>query len=371
MRVLAIEPYYGGSHRSFLDAWIADSRHDWTLQTLPPYKWKWRMRHGAVTMAREVATRLAAGEHWDLLFCSDMLDLAAFRGLAPSAVHQLPAIVYFHENQLTYPVQVEKGRDLHFALTNLTTALAADAVWFNSAFHRSELLGAMLALLKRMPDHQPFDAVERIRSRSRILPQGIAAMPEPCERRPGPLRILWVSRWEFDKGPETFFEAMEITRSSGVTFRLSVLGESFRQKPEVFRHARESFADQIDRWGYLASRAEYLAALADADVVVSTALHEFFGVGVVEAIAAGCFPLLPERLAYPEILSAVDGDRGDFFYDGTAAQLAARLKSLDGASDPWRGDRLRGRRAVSRFSWPALRPVLDQALRAVAGEVPI
>ena len=77
-----------------------------------------------------------AGEGWDVVFCSDMLDLAQFRGLAPSAVHRLPAVAYFHENQLTYPVRFEKERDLHFGLTNLTTALAASAVWWSSAFHR-------------------------------------------------------------------------------------------------------------------------------------------------------------------------------------------------------------------------------------------
>ncbi len=44
LRVLALEAYYGGSHKAFLDGWIADSRHDWTLLTLPDSKWKWRMR---------------------------------------------------------------------------------------------------------------------------------------------------------------------------------------------------------------------------------------------------------------------------------------------------------------------------------------
>jgi hypothetical protein len=34
--------------------------------------------------------------------------------------------------------------------------------------------------------------------------------------------------------------------------------------------------------------------------VVSTAHHEYFGIAITEAIYAGSFPILPNRLVYPE-----------------------------------------------------------------------
>lgn len=368
MRVLALEPYYGGSHRAFLDGWVQHSRHTWSVLALRPRKWKWRMRHGAVTLAEQVRAALERGAGWAALFCSDMLNLAEFLGLAPSAVRGLPAVVYFHENQLTYPFRCETERDFHFGFTNMTTALAAREVWFNSAFHRDDFLAALAAVLKRMPDYQPLEAVARIRARSRIEPPGIDAFPPRGPRPPGPLRILWAARWEHDKNPEDFFAALTELRAGGVPFRVSVIGEQFRDSPAVFETARMALAAEIDRWGYQATRADYVAALLDADVVVSTAVHEFFGISVVEALAAGCFPLLPQRLAYPELLaSQAAGVTGDFFYDGSCADLARRLRELAGrAADGcvWRADAGLGRGLAARFAWPLRARELDDALEA-------
>lgn len=371
MQILALEPYYGGSHKAFLDGWSALSPHDWTILTLPAYKWKWRMRHAAVTFAQEVHKHLSGKPPWDLLFCSDMLNLAEFRGLARHDIGDLPSVVYFHENQLTYPVRLESERDYQFAMTNLTSALAADAVWFNSAFHRDEFLAALDAFLKRMPDHQPAGITEDIRRKASIHPPGVAARPARHGRRPGPLRILWAARWEHDKNPEDFFRALAILRKRSIAFRVSVVGEQFREVPEIFAQARRDFADCIDRWGYQESRAEYEAALSEADVFVSTARHEFFGLCAVEAALAGAVPLLPKRLAYPEVFGLDESDQTEqVFYDGRPEDLAGKLAGLariiaDGqsliAGTEWLRNRLR------QFEWPHLVSVLDEAIARSAG----
>ena len=370
MKVLALEPYYGGSHQAFLDGWSSRSRHEWTVLSLAPHNWKWRMRHGPITLGEEAARRARRGEGWDVILCSDMLDLAGFRGLAGPAARSLPAAAYFHENQLTYPVRRDEPRDRHFAFTNLTTALAAEAVWFNSHFHRRAFLGAVRQLLRRMPDHQPLDAVDRIEASSAVHPPGIDAFPRRPARRPGPLRILWAARWEYDKGPETFFEAVERLDRQGADFRLSVLGQQFRDVPGVFAEARRRLADRIDRWGYAPGRDAYAAALGEADVFVSTAEHEFFGISAVEAIAAGALPVLPERLAYPEILAEIGAESPEaFLYDGTPAGLARRLAALAGrAARPglWHGAKPLADAAQRRFGWSRRADAMDGALDEVA-----
>lgn len=357
MKILALEPYHGGSHKALLDGIQSHSRHEWTVLGLPAHKWKWRMRHGAVTLAERVNRLAADGRPWDALFCSDMLNLAEFRGLAHESIRRLPSVVYFHENQLTYPVRHEDQRDLHFALTNWTTALAADEVWFNSAFHRDSFLQAMAELLSRMPDHRHVESVDAIRAKSSIQPPPIDRFAPRGPRPDGPLRILWVARWEHDKNPQTLFEALEILATRGIDFRISVIGEQFREIPPVFESAKGRFADRIDRWGYQKTRSEYEAALGEADVVVSTAVHEFFGIAVVEAIVAGAYPLLPRRLAYPEILAPLGPGAAKFLYDGHVETLAERLETLARRVEPkhgsqadlWQGDPTEAIRAVDRF----------------------
>jgi glycosyltransferase involved in cell wall biosynthesis len=361
MNILGIEPHYGGSHQAFLDGWIARSRHQWTLLTLPAYHWKWRMRHAPVTLAEQLLAEHPDGR-WDVLLASDMLDLPQFLGLAGPPVAGLPRVAYFHENQLTYPVREEKERDLHFALTNLTTAHAADAVWFNSAFHRDEFLTAARALLDRLPPGLPVDIVDRIETKAAVESPGIEPPSPRPPRMPGPLRILWAARWEFDKRPEDFFAALDILRERNVDFRVSVIGEQFRQVPSEFAQAKQRLADRIDRWGFQPTRAEYQTALAEADVVVSTAIHEFFGLSMVEAIAAGAYPLLPRRLAYPEILGPLGPAADQHFYNGTVEHLAQRLEQL--ATNPPHNHT--ARQAVERFFWDERAAAMDERLELLS-----
>lgn len=370
MRILALEPYYGGSHRAFVDNWSSISRHDWTVLGLPAHKWKWRMRHGAVTLADRVNELASAGHHWDILFCSDMLNLAEFRGLVADSVSALPAVAYFHENQLTYPVRREEERDLHFAMINFTTALAAREVWFNSAFHRDSFLEALSNFLRRMPDHPMTDKVDQIRGMSSVRPQGINPPPPRASREASPAHILWVARWEHDKNPELFFTALRKLVEREVAFRVSVVGQSFDEVPEIFATAPLWLGDRIAQWGFQPTRDDYEKILSEADIVVSTADHEFFGVGIVEAVAAGAFPLLPKRLAYPEIFpqECVTGGPG-VFYDGSLDSLVSSLTKLIekvGEGSLWGGDSQRLSRKMKPYFWPNLAPVLDLALDEAA-----
>ncbi|MEX0866809.1 MAG: DUF3524 domain-containing protein [Pirellulales bacterium] len=374
MNILALEPFYGGSHRAFIDGWMAHSRHAFSLLTLPDSHWKWRMRHAAVAFAESIQRRAAQGETWDLIWASDMLNLAELRGLLPGAAGRLPAILYFHENQLTYPVREQRQRDLHFAFTNFISCSAADAIWFNSRFHLTELLPAFDRLLAAMPDRQPRHLLSSMEARASVQSPGVDIARRAEQDRGEPLRIVWAARWEHDKNAADFFAALELLERRGRDFRLAVVGEQFRETPPEFAAARRRFAGRIDYWGFQATRADYLRVLHWADCFVSTARHEFFGITAVEAIAAGCLPLLPWRLAYPELLDAAcQADApfpadSPFFYQGSVADLADKLDSairlLDNAGT-WIQRIRTAQSAVQRFHWRQRATAMDEAAEQV------
>lgn len=364
MHVLVVEPFDGGSHRNFLDGWIAHSRHRFTRLSLPGKFWKWRMRHGAATLADQANARLAHAALPDAVVGSSMLNLAEFRGLVHRRLAALPTAIYFHENQFAYPDRRGHDRDRHFALTNLTSALAADAAWFNSAYNRDSFLEGITAFLKQMPTTHLRDAPQRIEPKASVLPPGITPIEPPTASHDGPLHILWVARWEHDKNPDDFFAAVDGLRQRGIDFRLSVLGEHFRQYPAVFDWARQALAPHLIHFGYQPDRAAYADALRRSDVVVSTARHEFFGLAVMEAASAGCVPVLPRRLVYPELF-----DNPVFFYDGSVAALTDRLAELAkrkdqaGVNAPRKAE---AERTAGQYGWSQVASRLDDAVDRLA-----
>lgn len=346
--ILALEPYYGGSHRAFLDGWRDHSRHNITTLTLRPHHWKWRMRHSGLTFAEQVTT-LSDLNEFDMIWCSSMVNLAEFIGTCPRALRGLPSAVYFHENQLAYPNRHDEPRDVHFAFTHWASASAATEIWFNSNYNQASLFDGLAALFQKMPDCRTFDR-RRFASRSFRLCPGIDTLSPPRTRRPGGLRIAWAARFEHDKGPELLLEALRRFAVTHPDFRLTVLGEQFGVTPPAMAQLNTEFATHLDHFGFEPNRERYIQRLQDADIFVSTAQHEFFGLAVMEAAACGCSLLLPERLCYPELFSAA-GDTINVspFYNNTAGGLYAALTHL--AELPF--ELLpRYTRVAEQYTWP-------------------
>ena len=104
---------------------------------------------------------------------------------------------------------------------------------------------------------------------------------------------VWNHRREFDKGGESLLAAATALVESGLDFRFSLLGQQFDTCPPVFAEVAARLGPNLVQDGFVESRDEYWKILASADVALSTARHEFQGLAVLEACAAGATPLVP------------------------------------------------------------------------------
>lgn len=348
MNILVLESYYGGSHKAFLAGLARNLPYTFDLLTLPAHSWKWRMRLAAPHFSRVLATDPRyKTKTFDRILCSSLVDVAALRGLLPPHLRTIPLLTYFHENQFAYPVQVSEARDVHFGLTNLTTALASDRLAFNSQYNLDSFLAGCKELLAKMPDMSLAGYEEAIRAKAAILHPGLdfsGVDSCPVEKRTDrPPILVWNHRWEHDKNPELFFDTLYGLAEQGVSFGLIVLGESFRNQPPAFSQAREKLAEHIVHFGYAEDRQEYCRLLCQGDVVVSTANHEFYGMAVIEAVRAGCRPVVPDRLSYRELFAPeFRYEDGDFSRKLMAAMDAGRLEVAQAEA------------LTNRFSWPEL-----------------
>nr|WP_321464905.1 DUF3524 domain-containing protein [uncultured Desulfobulbus sp.] len=302
---LLVEPYYGGSHKAFIDGMTHVVEGEFTLLSLPARKWKLRMQLAAPYMAEKIIEATRKGARFDAMVTSTFLDVAVLKTLLAQKGIAIPLGIYFHENQFAYPTRPEDTDRHQFAAINCTSALCADAVAFNSAFNMESCLGGIRQYAQKAADFPMPDIAGHIRAKSVVLHPGLdysmldgKIAPKNTEGRPV---IVWNHRWEHDKNPQTFFQALFELDERGADFQLIVLGESFRHQPEIMHQAKEILASRILHFGYCRDKEAYSSWLRRGTIVVSTAIHEFFGMSVLEAVRAGCRPLVPDRLSYPEL----------------------------------------------------------------------
>ena len=375
MRVLFLESFYGGSHRDVADSLAALSRHDVSLETLPARFWKWRSRGASLEFVR----RVPDPSRYDLLICTGLMSIADLRAVWRDSTP--PILLYAHETQLSYPVPDGGSVDANYGMTDISNMAAADHIAFNSRTHRSSFLDQLPTFLRKLPDFRPMWVVEAIEKKSSVCYPGIAVASErgvepgisrdddanQTAREPGadgpaePL-VIWNHRWEFDKNPDLFFSALTTLADEGVAFRVAVLGENFQVQPQEFLTARERLKDRVVAFGYASQKSDYLKWLQDGAVVVSTAIQENFGIAVLEAVAAGCFPVLPRRLSYPEIIPERFHDTCLYSSDDDLLPL---LRHILTGKEARNGSRELQSHAM-QFAWKARIPEFDALMEKVA-----
>jgi len=338
-KVLVLSAYDAPSHRFWHQGLRANlNQHQWQVLAMPPRYFSWRMRGNSLNWALDPELNNLHGV--DCLIATSMVDLASLRGMLPTLA-RLPTALYFHENQFAYPESESQTNSLEPKMVQLYSAIAADRLVFNSVYNRDTFLSGVADMLGRFPDFVPDSIPEMLASKSECIPVPIELS---CNYSGGAnysrrrncseggidrVQIVWNHRWEYDKGPDLLLSCIQsLPEHLYLTF--NVVGQSFRHLPPEFKLIKSELEKRswLGAWGYIKSREEYLNLLGESHIVLSTSKHDFQGLSVLEAVAAGCLPVLPKALAYPEWFS------GQFLYscqektDAVVSMLSRRIEEI-------------------------------------------
>ena len=252
-----------------------------------------------------------------------------------------------HENQLTYPPPPGSKRDLTYGMIQHLSMLAADRVFFNSAYHLRSWFGELPRLLRHFPDYGHLESVEATRRKSNILPVGcdLRSLDEhrtaTARRRPAHRPVepaLGVRQRPGDHAPRTLYTRRAGGRIPGGAGRRELPRHAGR-----VRRGPRTAGQPAHPLRLCADAKRYARLLWEANAALSTAIHEFFGVGVVEALYCGCSPVLPARLSYPELVPPELHERCLYTdFDGLIERLrSALVEPCPAALREW----------VSKFDW--------------------
>lgn len=360
MRVVLVEPYYGGSHKAWADGYAAASRHDVSLITHDARFWKWRMHGGFLTLAEHLADDIAHNGVPDVILASTMMNVSAFAGAVREIAPGVPIAAYFHESQFTYPLSPADRDDFTYKMMNWASAATANLVIFNSEYHRDVFRSEARTFLNSFPEHKHVGKVDRVIDGSAVLPVGVDLTPfDPRDSsRPRSPLIVWNQRWEHDKGPDELKVILRALIDSDVSFSMAMCGEVFVSVPPEFAEITTMLGDRLVHSGWL-ERDAYTDLLDQSAVVVSTAHQEFFGIAVIEAVAAGAHPVLPDRLVYPERVSALGADPTTVLYSTTDEAVLLIRTALGNPPDPGIMS------SAHQYDWSIVAPMYDRTLESL------
>ena len=114
------------------------------------------------------------------------------------------------------------------------------------------------------------------------------------------------------------------------------------------------------------SNNDYQNLLHQSDIVISTAIHDFQGIAVLEAVAAGCIPVVPNRLAYPELFDA------DFCFDSGDNQAESLTNALRSRILEHAKEALPTPPMLQHLEWEQMKPkyqkLFDETLTAFSSD---
>ena len=350
MKILFLEAYDAASHTYWRESLISQfNDFEWTELVLPGRYFNWRVRGNPLSWLNEPALE----DDYDLILATSMVDLATLKGLYPNLAN-IRSIVYFHENQFAYPGS-KSNHNLEAKMVSIYSALAADQLIFNSKYNFETFINGTDELIKSFPDKKPKDINKVLCDKSKFIPVGID--DNLFKEKPKGNILLWNHRWEYDKGPNRLYETIKLISELDLDFKLAICGQQFRKIPDEFKLIESQYSDMLIQFGHISDRGDYLNLLSRSKYVLSTSIHDFQGLSILEAVACGAIPILPDRLAYPNYFDQ------KFLYDSSEQNIKLEARSLVNKLQELDSAQIKSFPDISYLKWSELKKAYESEIK--------
>jgi glycosyltransferase involved in cell wall biosynthesis len=181
-----------------------------------------------------------------------------------------------------------------------------------------------------------------------ILPNAVATKDFPAtDRHWGTKKIVYLGRLDEAKGLSEMVETSRQLAAQGFKFTFSCFGTG-RDEERFIRGMTEVLGENFHHGG-IVSGAEKVNALNSADIFLMPSRFEGLSIALLEAMAAGCVPVVSDRGSIPSVVE--DGRNGFLIDPGDITQIVGRLKFLLSEGETgWEGYRRNARETIrSRF----------------------
>jgi hypothetical protein len=349
--ILALEPFFGGARRAMLQTIVRHSRHRWNVLTLPPRRIERRLAAAAQWFGEQLS------RHWvgrvDLLFTSEAMNLSdLFRVVGVLA--RVPAVVYFHDNQL--PEAGQRAQDA-VQLVNLNTAMAATEIWFNSVFHLRSFVNKASALVALHEELASGNPIPLLMDKARHLPPPVDLEAARAAAPPGVGRARRVVLRDTREADLALLNsALGILARRNVKYRLITVGPVEGLDPDL---ARRTISE--------GDEPSQIAALHEAGIHIGARWGSPWDLHAIRALSLGCWPIHPKSGVYPELLPRAL--HGHCLYERSANVLANRLHDVYTVQQP-SGYEAELAQMLGQFeAVAACRAIDDRLEQLVAGRV--
>jgi hypothetical protein len=314
LRILALEPYYGGLRKAVMQCIMRNSHHQWTLLKLPARRVERRLEAAARWFA-ELIQRDHLDQDCDLLFTGEMMNVSELQRACPRLA-KCASVVYFHDNQVPAEPEDERGSQLDFV--NINNAMGATEIWFNSQWHLDTFLDRAAALIQRHPDLAGLSPISELRAKSQVVlpPTDLVRCGKILETNP-----------KLEKVPRSL---LIDTRGANIPLLVKCL-QSLQQRDKSMTFfivgPQRGIPDAIPRIA-IDSRDEnaQLEALHKAMVYLSLRNGATTDELLLLSRAADCYPVVPDSGLFAELLP--QSMHMGCLHDSTADSIVGRI--LDG-----------------------------------------